>query len=376
MPNARERQKKRRQRQAMVSRATSIPQTAQQGQRQLPQIRLPGGRWLLLIAAGIAIFALVVFLLALINPPEETILPNAIWLNSSWAYQEHSEAEINQLATNLREHQIGIIFLFSSSLRADGTWSGLADGRNRFTEIEETIQATLDQLRHSYPNIKIYAWTEVNAVTPSYRLDDLQIQNTIANFSERMVNLLGFDGVLLDVKPIFEENEDYIQLLRTVRREIGVDSTLLVVAPPDLTPSGTQLNLPNMIAPGTEWTAEYKQRVALLANQIVITAYNSYQTNPVDYIEWVTYQVDSYVEALSELESGTTIMISLPLYETNLPAHDETIENLAASLDGVRRGVVELDELTMPFVTGVAIYADHSLTDADWAIFDEKWSGN
>lgn len=373
MPNARERQKKRRQRQAMVSKSgLSTPQTAQQGRMQLPQIRLPGGQWLLLIMAGIFVFVLVVFLLALINPPEEVILPNAIWLNRNWAYQEHSESEINQLTADFREHQVGTIFLFSSSLRADGTWSGVASGRNRFTEIEGNIQATLDQLRQSYPNIKVYAWTEVNAVTPSYRLDDLQIQNTIANFSERMVNRLGFDGVLLDVKPIFEENEDYIQLLRTIRREIGVDATLLIVAPPDLTPSGTRLNLPNMIAPGTEWTAEYKQRVALLANQIVITVYNSYQINPVDYIEWVTYQVDSYVEALSELESGTTIIISVPLYEANLPAHDDTIESFSAALDGVRRGVVELDELTMPLVTGVAIYADHNLTDADWAIFDEK----
>lgn len=378
MSTARERQQKRRERQAMVHRTTPpSSQIVPKGRIQLPQIYVPGGRWMLLIGAGALILALVIFLLALINPPDTGHLPNAIWLNVDWAYQEHSDEQLQVLADDLRNHQIGTVFLFASSLRADGTWSGLASGNNRFSEVEAQLQANLDQLRALYPGVQVYAWIEVNAVTPIYRLDDLQIQNTIANFSNRLVNRLRFDGVLLDIKPIFEESEDYVQLLRTVRREIGVDRMLMVAVPPDLTPSGTQLRLPiNLIAPGTEWTAEYKQRVALLADQIVVTAYNSYQTDPVDYIEWVSYQVDSYVEALSALETDTTIMISVPLYESHLPAHDASIESFAAGLDGVRRGVIELDELTRPMVTGVAIYADRDVTGADWSIFSEKWSGN
>jgi hypothetical protein len=374
MSKVRERQKKRSQRQAMVSRgASSSSQIAKQSQFQLPQIHLPGWRWLLLFIVAALILTVVIFLLALINPPEINTPPHAIWLNANWVYQNHSETDMNQLTTDLQAHQIGAIFLFSSSLRADDTWSGLVNGRNRFSEVEAGIQNTIDLLRQSFPNIKIYSWLEVNATTPSYRLGETEIQNNIADFSKQMVNRLGFDGVLLDIKPIFEENEDYIQLLRNVRREIGVDAQLIVAVPADLTPSGTRLNLPNVIAPGTEWTAEYKQRVALLANQIVITVYNSYQTNPVDYIEWVTYQVDSYIEALSQIESGTTILVSVPLYESKLPAHDEVVENLATGLDGVRRGIAELDELTRPLVAGVAIYTDRNLADADWAIFTEKW---
>src|SRR5690606_5990332 len=119
------------------------------------------------------------------------------------------------------------------------------------------------QIRSVYPTVELYAWIEVNVQSPEYRLNQPQIQNTIANFSQRMITQLDFDGVLLDVKPIFEENEDYIQLLRTVKRQIGIDTDLLVAVPPDLTPSGTQLNLPDVIAPATEWSAEYKQRVAL-----------------------------------------------------------------------------------------------------------------
>jgi hypothetical protein len=189
-----------------------------------------------------------------------------------------------------------------------------------------------------------------------------------------MVNVLGFDGVLLDVKPIFEENEDYIQILRNVRREITTEKLLLVAVPPDLTPSGTSLNLPSVIAPATEWSLDYKKRVALLANQIIITAYNSYQSNPVDYIEWVAYQVDSYIAALSELEDTTTsIMLSLPNYANKPPAHDISVESLAGALDGVTMALSDLDESQAQLFGGVAIYSDGLPSDTEWAVFLQKW---
>src|SRR5690606_23135237 len=250
----------------------------------------PVARWLVLIPAAGLIFIAVVLALRFINPPETDIPSNGIWLNKTWAYIEHSTEELVEVTSDLRENEIGTIFLYTSSLRADGTWSGLDTENNRFSEVESALKTLVEQIRVVYPDVRLYAWIEVNTQTPEYRLDRPQIQNTIATFSQRMVNELDFDGVLLDVKPIFEENEDYVQLLRTVKRQIGIDTDLIVAVPADLTPTGTELNLPNIIAPGTEWSSEYKQRIALLANQIVVTAYNSYQTNPVDYIEWVSYQ--------------------------------------------------------------------------------------
>jgi hypothetical protein len=183
----------------------------------------------------------------------------------------------------------------------------------------------------------------------------------------------GFDGVLLDVRPIFEENADLPQLIRSVRAAIGLGTPLIVSVPPDLTPLDTTLRLPAVIAPGTQWSAEYKQRIALQADQIVIQAFNSYQTDPVAYIEWVSYQVTSYVDALSAIGSGTTITVSVPEYAERLPAHDPAIESLSGALDGVSRAVLELDETTLPFFAGVAIFADRDLQDADWQIFSDKW---
>lgn len=373
MSKARERQKRRRQQREMVSkRSISGSQAKPEGQFQMPEVQIPGGRWLLIIPAAGLILIAVILALRFINPPDTITPPNAIWLNIDWVYGDHATEDIVTLMETLRENEIGRIYLYVSSLRADDTWSGRLDGNNRFTEVESDIETLISQIRSVYPSVQIYAWVEVNTSTPEYRLDQTQVQNAIANFSTRMINQLDFDGVLLDVKPIFEENEDYIEVLRSVRRQIGFDAELIVAVPPDLTPTGTELNLPDVIVPGTEWSSEYKQRVALIANQIVITAYNSYQENPVDYIEWVGYQVDSYVEVLSQIDSDTTIIVSVPNYDTASQAHDPEIESLEGGLDGVMRVVETLDEASAPLFSGVAIYTEELLTNQEWRIYRQR----
>jgi hypothetical protein len=378
MSKARERQTKRRQTQEMVRHTDTRPprrQAAPEGSFQLPEFQLPFASWLLLIPLGVIVIIIVVIALSFINPPEVEVLPNAIWLDSRWSYSQPSIDDLSAFTRTLRDNDIGRLFIYTSSLKADGTWSGILDDRNRFNEVEERLTNLVTQLRAASPNLELYAWVEVTTSTPTgYRLDNLQIHNTVSNFSTLMVNDMGFDGVLLDVKPIFEENEDLITMLRTVNDAIGLDTPLLLVVPADLTPTGTDLVLPPMIAPGTEWSAEYKQRVALGADQLVITVYNSYHSNPVDYIEWVAYQVDTFTDALTQMDTGATILVSVPAYAENPPAHDATIESLAGALDGVRRGVDRLVvETETPLFEGVAIFTDHLVTDDEWSVFRDKW---
>ena len=381
MSKARERQQKRRQ-QEMVTRTearTPRRQIRPEGSFQMPEISIPGGRWLWLIPLSIIVIVAVVVVLGFINPPETVAPPDAIWLNADWSYSQPAAETLAAFTAQLENNEIGRLFIYASSLKPDGTWSGLLDDRNRFNEVQERLTELVRQLHDTAPLLEIYAWIEVTATTANgYRLDNLQVHNTVASFSLMMVSELGFDGIVLDVKPIFEENEDLLVLMRAIRAEIGLDVPMLVVVPADLTPSDTGLILPAQIAPGTEWSDEFKQRVALQANQLVITAYNSYHSSPVDYIEWVAYQVESFTAALSEMSTGASILVSVPAYEENLPAHDVAIESLAGALDGVRRGVDRLPmteaETTNPIFAGVAIFTDHPLTENEWEVYRDKWS--
>lgn len=378
MSKARERRKKRQQRQQMAQQQSRSPRSTRSLRQivpadriQLPEIKLPGGQWLLLIPAGLVVLIVVVIVLGLLNPPEERAAPNAIWLDARWSHSSHDPQEINELARTLRDHNIGKVFLYVSSLRSDNTWGSTA---GTFTQVEPLVNDFTQRFRAAYPDAELIAWIEVSAVTEEgYRLDALNTQSAAANFSALMLSDYGFDGVLMDVKPIFEETDDFLALLRAVRSSIGLDTPLLVAVPPDLTPSEGNLLLPEIIAPGTEWSQEYKQRVALQADQVVITAYNSYQSNPVGYIEWVSYQVQSYVDALTAMDTGATILVSVPYYAERLPAHDASIETLAAGLDGVNRVTDGLDEDQSLLVAGVALFTDEDLSNDDWQVFREKW---
>ncbi len=375
---ARERQRRRLERRDHIRRTPSQPPQIQvgEGDHRLPRIHIPGGRYLLLIPGGIAVFLAVIFVLGLINPPEVQSFPNAIWLDEDWTQTELSDALLADLVEMLRANEIGIVFGFVSSLRPDNTWIGA--GETPFNDLQPSLRDFATRLKTAYPESEVYGWIEVqaNVGEDGYRLDEEGVHTIVADLSRSVVSDLGFDGVFLDVKPLWTGDADYLTLLRTVRRRIGLDTPITVSVPPDLTPTGVDFELPSVIAPGTEWDEEYKQRVALQSDHLVVTAYHSYHDDPVNYIEWVAYQVEAYSSALDAIDSGSTILISLPNYPADLPAHDPNIESLSAALDGVnlaRSRMAPLAEDETSVLQGVAIYADTDLTADDWRLYRAKW---
>ena len=370
---ARERQQKRKQqRESMVRRSTPERQITPQGASTRPSVKLPDMR-ILFIPGAVLVLALVVFGLGLLNPLEIETNVNAIWLDQSWTYDSPSDEELAELVLELQAGRVGTVFAYVSSLKADNSWSGIVEQRNLFTEVDPLVRAFVQRLRQAYPDVMLYGWVEVHATTPDgYRLDSLQVQRTVSEFSRRVIDNLGFDGVFLDVKPIFEDNEDLTTLLRGVRSSLGLDQMIAVALSADLTPTDTDLNLAPQIAPGTVLSSEFKQRIAIQADHIVVRAYNSYLENPVDYINWVQYQTVEYIGTLTGIESRSRLFISVPNYADDLPAHRSSVESLSGALDGVLRGVNSF-ETTPTRLQGVAIYTDRPLSSEEWRIYRDKW---
>ena len=106
------------------------------------------------------------------------------------------------------------------------------------------------------------------------------------------------------------------------------------------------------------------------ADEVVILLYHSYRRDTLDYINWIAYQIVSYV---SLLETDTRIVASIPNYSWASAAHDPIIETIDAALDGVNLGVSRLDEEQRDLVSGVAIFTDEDLDQALWNVYREKW---
>lgn len=324
------------------------------------------------IAAGLlVVVGVIVFLSLFKNDPAPTF-PNAIWIGSEWTFEEPSDAEVNAFASRLRQNSIGTVYAWVSFLKGDGEWSGIASGTHTFAEVEPNVVRFISQFREAYPQANLYGWVSIPVdVGGGYRLGEADSIQKIAEFSGRVVNELGFDGVMLNAEPVWNANaDDYIALLQAIRREIG-DATLGVAVFPDWSPSGVNIPKPPQIAPGTAYSTEFKQRIALLADEIMVMAYNSDLSAPRDYIEWVAYQTQEYARSIAEIEGGATVRIGIPTY-ADTPAHDTAVENIPSAISGVIAGLQQAGEAAR-VIEGVAIYASWETDEDEWRLFEQFW---
>ena len=341
---------------------------------RLSALLAPRNRWKIgvpvavLAVAGAAALSAVVF-----RVDDVQVLNNAIWLDRSWAYGDLDESRLSQFTGRLLENRIGKAYAYVSSLGFDSRWSGGPLGKGNFMDSRDAVAKFVESFKSKHEKFELMAWVEIWTHldnTDGYRLDDTGLHQNIADFCRLLVEQLGFDGVLLDVKPLFSANDDFIDLIRRVHSTIGFESRVAVAVTADLTPHDLRLQDIASIAPGTMWSSEFKQRVMVSADEVVLLMYQSYRQEQLDYINWVAYHIETYVNLL---ETDTDIVISIPKYGSASSAHNPQIETMAAALDGVYEGLRRLDEVQRPLVTGVAIFSDQQLDIADWDVFRERW---
>ena len=328
-----------------------------------------GGAAVLVVASGLLISAL------LNRDIEQPTLNNAIWLDRTWIYGDLDDARLSDFVNLLIDHRIGKAYAYVSSLGMNERWSGGALGASSFMNSRESVAQFVDAFKSKSDQVEILAWIEIWTHLDSadgYRLDDANLHQNIADFSRLLVEQLGFDGVLLDVKPMFSGNDDFIRLIRRVRAAIGVESAIAVAVTADLTPHDLRLHDIPSIAPGTMWSPAFKQRVMVSADEVILLMYQSYRQDTLDYVNWIAYHIESYVNLL---EASTRIMVSIPNYGGASSAHNPNIETMANALGGVHEGLRRLNEEERALITGIAIYTDEQLSQADWNLFREQWLG-
>jgi hypothetical protein len=333
---------------------------------KLPKIRLPGGRAGVYVVGSVLFVVLVVYVLGRIRNEPTGNPPNAVWIGTEWTYAVHDDATMQDFVRNLRDHEIGTVYAWVSWLQADQTWRGAANF--------DAVQSFARQFKQFYPEAQLYGWVSfpVDLDVGSYRLDNVGLQQIVADFSAQVTNDFGFDGVFLNIEPVWNDDQNFLALLRKVRSAVGNEVPISAAIPPDWSPLGANIPVPPQIVPGTVWESEYKQSVALLVNEMAVMAYNSGLSSPSDYSLWMAYQVRTYAQIVDELGGGTEIVIGIPTYDAELPGHDPNVETIAAAVEGVRSGLLEAGDAAA-FVRGLGVYADWETDDTEWASFKQSW---
>jgi hypothetical protein len=347
----------------------------------MPAIDTRYVRPVVMSAAAIGFMLIVIFAVGLFKSEPEESDPNAIWLGRDWTYENHDDDEVRALVEHLRDYEIGTVFAHVSELNVDGSWTGKPEEQNQFSEVQSEVARFVEQIKRFGSDIQVYGTVifRVDLDADGYRLDSARMQRAVVDFSARVVTTLGFDGVFLQIDPLVSDGDENLpNLLRQVRQAIGEEPLLAVTIPPDWTPSDTEIPSSSSIAPGTEWDTRYKQRIALLqVNHMVVRAYDSYMTADDDYvageyITWVAYQVKTFAEAVASIQTDTHLLVAISTNDSVPDAHDVRVENVPAALIGVAQGLEQAGEAA-DVVQGVAIYADWTTSDVEWAQFEDNW---
>jgi hypothetical protein len=172
------------------------------------------------LVVGAALFMVMIIVgVGLLKNDPEVPDPNGFWLGPDWTYVVHDDEALDALVSRLQDHQIGEVYAHVSELNFDGTWTGLPDESNQFDEVENRVAALAQRLHERYPALTIYGVVHVRSDLDAdgYRLDDEALQEEVSSFSAGVVNGLGFDGVLLNVQPVWNNDEHYLDLIRAAR---------------------------------------------------------------------------------------------------------------------------------------------------------------
>lgn len=339
---------------------------------RLSALLAPRNRLRIGAAVAVIIASFVAGSLAL-RGPVPLPLNNAIWLDRTWTFGDLESERLRALPDRLIENQIGAAYVYVSSLGLDNRWSGGLQGEGGFMDSRSDVANFVRAFKSQNERLRVFGWIEIwtnHGNVDSYRLDDVNLHRNIADFSRLLVSQLGFDGVLLDVKPLFSDNDDLIRLIGRVQSAVGLHIPIAVAVTADLTPPELPAQSIGSIAPGTMWSTSFKKKVMAAADEVILLAYQSYRQKPLDYVHWVAYHVETYI---NEMEDETDVLVSIPDYSAASSAHNPQIETMARALDGVSKGLRRLDEDKRSLLTGIAIFSDEQLSQSDWDVFRESW---
>lgn len=318
------------------------------------------GMWA--VIAVIALVLLVVLITQVISPGsegEKTNWHNRTWLEFQWVNGPVNPDGMAGLAERLSENQIDRVYVEGAAWLSDGT---LLYG--------EYGQEFAEALRQAYPDVQILLWLRMTGD----EIADAERRNRAVELARTSVWQWGFDGVQLNGFAVVNGSDSYVALLRALREAIGDTALLSATVPPDRIPADPDVPVGTTVAPELTWEVAYKQRIGLLSlDEIVVMAHASGLSNAVEYETWVAYQVESYVEALADLERPPEIVIALPTYDA-APEHDPQVEDVRAAARGVKAGVDRLGKRAS-LVRGVGLYEYKTTDSLEWQLFAENWLG-
>jgi hypothetical protein len=287
---------------------------------------------------------------------------NAVWLEHRWLEREQPAAEMDALFRSLAQRGVAYVFPHLIPFNSAGRLP---------VHSREQMRAFLAAARGAAPGLRVLPW--VGGVRVGYRrtrpgtvdLGDLGQRQRIVAECRGLIDE-GFDGVHVNVEPVDDGNVEFLALLRALRTAVGPDRTLSLSA---IRPA--PFPVPGM--PNFFWAPEYYARVAAVADQIVVMAYDTALPTPALYRRYIAYAAASTTSALSGVPSRARVLMGVPTYKETGFMHRAGVETMENALLGVVAGLRGVGGGGT--FEGVALYAGWTTDAREWEVYERVWRG-
>jgi hypothetical protein len=300
---------------------------------------------LIVLTFAIAGFAAFITLLSLFSPQIRALFrglepsnDNRTWLTRQWTQAERSPEEISALVEIMSDNGIQQVYL------QIGTWHGQTGD---YIELPYT-QYFLGQFR-ALTGIPLYTWV----ILPPDKLADPAARQQVLDHTQAAM-AQGFVGIHLQARSVPNESDDFIALLRDLRDILGPQGILSITVPPDRTPLDPDVPSSPIEAEDLTWSQDYKRRVLLNIDEMVLMAHASSLSTIEDYQPWLAYQVATYAEIIDALQIPMVYIVALPTYAAEL-GHDPMIESVEVAIQGIQDGMTRAGNASDE-IDGVGLY--------------------
>lgn len=281
---------------------------------------------------------------------------NAIWLGHEWVDEKKKNQEIVELVSKLSENEIDTVFVHTGPINPDG---GIDKKTYKYALY------FIQTVKKINPDIKYQAW--LGQIRSKIDLSDGKIRRNIAKNALILTELIGFDGIHMDIEPVWDEDNEFIALLQEIRTTIPEDR-IMSVALAEFIP-GSIIWLTDKIQRFENFNTEKNYtNVAKYADQIVVMAYDTGIKQ-----DWLyRWLVEEQTIWLSNLLAGTELFVGIPSYDEVTDAFDPEVENVQNGLEGIIGGLNNIRSEEENFA-GVAIYPYWEMDETEWLIYKGLW---
>lgn len=285
---------------------------------------------------------------------------NAVWLEHRWLEKPQTAEDMERVLSTLAQR--GVHYVYPHLIPFD------RDGRLPQHDREQ-MRAFLAAARRAAPGMKVLPW--VGGLRAGYRrtrsgtldLGNLGQRQRIMAECRGLIDE-GFDGLHINVEPVNDGNVEFLALLRALRTAVGEDHLISISA---IRPGPLALPL----APNFLWSLDYYARVATIADQVVVMAYDTGLPTPGLYRRYVSYAAGAVTRTLAGSHLRARVLMGVPTYDETGLMHRARVESPENALLGIVAGLRGVGGGGT--FEGVALYAGWTTDDNEWAVYDRVW---